>query len=75
MLYLTRKKGESIVINQSITLTVLETSSTVTKLGISSPANTSILRQEVFDRILEENQIAHATTTFLQQFQKNDEKS
>ena len=55
MLYLSRKVGESIVINNNIVMTVVEVKGKVAKLGFSFPANASILRKEIYDRITEEN--------------------
>jgi len=56
MLILTRKIGESIVIGDSeITITVLADNRGQTRLGITAPKHLSVHRQEVFERIQEEN--------------------
>ncbi len=55
MLYLSRKIGESIVINNSVVMTVTEVKGRVVKLGFSFPPDVSILRKEIYDRISEEN--------------------
>lgn len=62
MLYLSRKVGESIVINNNIVMTVVEVTGKVAKLGFSFPANASILRKEIYDRITEENASAMSSS-------------
>ena len=51
MLYLTRKVGESIVINDDIELTVVEIRGKSIKLGLTFPNDVSVYRREVYDRI------------------------
>lgn len=58
MLYLVRKIGESIVINDSIEIEVVELKGRAVKLGITFPPEASVLRKELFDKIQEENQAA-----------------
>ncbi len=58
MLYLSRKAGESIVINNNIVLTVSEVKGRNVKLGFTFPANATILRKELHDRISIENTAA-----------------
>lgn len=55
MLILTRKLGESIVIRDDIVIKVIDTGKTSIRLGIDAPKEISVLRQEVFDSIQEEN--------------------
>jgi len=47
MLVLTRKLGEKVVIDQNITLTILEVTGGKVKLGIDAPPEVSILRSEL----------------------------
>ena len=56
MLYLTRKVGESIVINDDIELTVVEVRGKSIKLGMTFPADVSVYRREVYDRIQAEKE-------------------
>ena len=58
MLYLTRKIGESVVINDHIEVTVVEIRGKSIKLGFTFPASASVLRRELYDRIQEENKAA-----------------
>ncbi len=60
MLYLTRKIGESIIINNNIELTVVEVRGKTVKLGFLFPKEASILRKELHQKILEQN-LAAAT--------------
>ena len=55
MLYLTRKIGESIIINNNIELTVVEVRGKTVKLGFLFPKDATILRKELHQKILEQN--------------------
>ena len=55
MLALTRKKDESLVINNNIEVTILEVRGEQVKIGISAPKEVPIYRKEVFLQIQEEN--------------------
>ncbi len=55
MLFLTRKVGESIIINNDIELTVIEVRGKSAKLGFTFPADASVLRKEIYERIRQEN--------------------
>lgn len=60
MLYLTRKIGESIIINNNIELTVVEVRGKSVKLGFVFPKEASILRKELHEKIREQNLAAAA---------------
>ena len=60
MLYLTRKIGESVVINDTIEVTVVEVRGKSIKLGFTFPPEVSVLRREIHERIKEENRAAAA---------------
>jgi carbon storage regulator len=51
MLVLSRKKNESIVINNDIVVTVVEIRGDKVRLGIVAPKEVPVHRQEVFDAI------------------------
>jgi carbon storage regulator len=55
MLYLTRKIGESIIINNSIELTVVEVRGKAVKLGFVFPSDATILRKELHEKIMQQN--------------------
>jgi len=58
MLVLTRKPGEGILIGDEITIKLLEIKGGNIRLGIDAPKNKKIYRQEVYDKIVEENRNA-----------------
>ncbi len=58
MLFLTRKIGESIMINDDVSITVIQVTGRTVKLGINYPKHVRVYRQEIYDRICEENQAA-----------------
>jgi len=51
MLVLSRKKNESIVINNDITVTVVEIRGDKVRLGIVAPKEVPVHRQEVYEAI------------------------
>ncbi len=58
MLVLTRKAGEGIIIGDDIKITVVELKGGGVRIGIDAPRETKVHRQEVFDRIKQENREA-----------------
>lgn len=58
MLYLTRKVGESVVINDNIEVVVVEIRGKSIKLGFTFPPSATVLRREIYERIQEENKAA-----------------
>ena len=60
MLYLTRKIGESVIINDNIEVTVVDIRGKSIKLGFTFPSDATVLRREIFERIQEENRAAAA---------------
>ncbi|MBO5259642.1 MAG: carbon storage regulator CsrA [Agathobacter sp.] len=58
MLALTRKKGEALVINNNIEITVLDVRGDQIKLGISAPKDVPVYRKEVYLQIQKENEEA-----------------
>ena len=51
MLVLSRKKNESIVINDNITIVVVEIRGDKVRLGIEAPKEVPVHRREVYDAI------------------------
>lgn len=58
MLALSRKKGESLILNNNIEVTVLEIKGEQVKLGISAPKEVPVYRKEVYTQIQEANKAA-----------------
>ncbi|KAB2332671.1 MULTISPECIES: carbon storage regulator CsrA [Bacillaceae] len=71
MLVLTRKRNESIIINDSIELTVLSIDGDQIKLGINAPKDVDIHRKEIYLQIQKENSEASNLPTNLLDFLKN----
>ncbi|WP_295827660.1 carbon storage regulator CsrA [uncultured Microbacterium sp.] len=58
MLVLTRRPGESIVIGDDVTVTVLGVTATGVRIGIDAPRDTRIHRSEIVVAVTNENQDA-----------------
>ena len=58
MLALSRKKGEALVINNNIEVTILEIKGEQVKLGISAPKEVPVYRKEVYVQIQKANKEA-----------------
>ncbi|MGL1931420.1 MAG: carbon storage regulator CsrA [Desulfotalea sp.] len=58
MLVLSRKLGEGIIIGDDIVLKVVEVKGGSVRLGIDAPKDKKIYRQEIYEKILQENQAA-----------------
>jgi carbon storage regulator len=58
MLVLTRKVGDGIMIGDDIVLKVIELKGGNIRIGIDAPRDKKIYRQEVYERIIEENKHA-----------------
>jgi carbon storage regulator len=61
MLVLTRKLGESIRIGDNIILKVVDLDSRHVKLGIDAPRSISVNREEIYERIQNENKAASSS--------------
>lgn len=61
MLILTRRTGETIMVGDDITVTVLDIKSNQVRIGIAAPRQVSVHREEVYRRIKEENRGADTT--------------
>jgi carbon storage regulator len=58
MLVLTRKTGEGIIIGDDIRITVVELKGGGVRIGIDAPREMKVHRQEVYERIKQENKEA-----------------
>jgi carbon storage regulator len=70
MLVLSRKKNESIVINNDITVTVIEIRGDKVRLGIVAPKDVPVHRQEVYDAIHGKEPAATPTPVVVNQTDK-----
>ena len=62
MLVLSRKKNESIVINDDITVVVVEIRGDKVRLGVEAPKEVPVHRREVFDAIHRSESVADDAT-------------
>lgn len=63
MLVLTRKSGETITIGNDIRITIIGIKGKQVRLGIEAPSETTIHREEIYDRIQTENRLAAVRTS------------
>lgn len=65
MLYLSRKVGESVIIDGKIEIIVTVINNKQVKLGIEAPRNSAVYRKELLEKIKKENNDAIATVNEL----------
>lgn len=51
MLILTRRVGETLVIGDDVTITVLEVKGSQVRIGINAPKSVSVHREEIYKQI------------------------
>ncbi len=70
MLALSRRKGEALMINNDIEITVLDIKGEQVKLGIAAPKHVPVYRKEVYKQIQEANKEAAGNTAAAEQLAK-----
>lgn len=58
MLYLSRRISEAVIINNAIEVRIVEVKGRTVKLGLTFPADVTVLREEVFTQVRRENEAA-----------------
>ena len=56
MLILTRRVGETVMIGENVTVTVLGVKGNQVRIGVNAPKEVAVHREEIFDRIKREEQ-------------------
>ena len=51
MLILTRRVGETLMIGDDVTVTVLEVKGNQVRVGVNAPREVAVHREEIYDRI------------------------
>ncbi|HEY8051764.1 MAG: carbon storage regulator CsrA [Steroidobacterales bacterium] len=59
MLILTRRVGETVMIGDDVTITVLGVKGNQVRVGINAPKSVAVHREEIYERIKREQQPEH----------------
>ena len=61
MLILTRRVGESLIIGDGVTVTVLGVKGNQVRVGVNAPKEVSVHREEIYERIQTEKESGQST--------------
>jgi carbon storage regulator len=61
MLILTRRVGETLVIGDDVTVTVLGVRGNQVRLGVNAPKDVAVHREEIYQRIQNEKDVENST--------------
>jgi carbon storage regulator len=62
MLILTRRVGETVMIGNDVTVTVLGVKGNQVRVGVNAPKEVAVHREEIYERIKREEQAAGGAT-------------
>ena len=63
MLILTRRVGETVMIGNDVTVTILGVKGNQVRVGVNAPRDVAVHREEIFERIKREEQDGGGTTS------------
>ena len=61
MLILTRRVGETVMIGNEVTVTVLGVKGNQVRIGVNAPKDVAVHREEIYERIKREEDSDHST--------------
>jgi carbon storage regulator len=61
MLILTRRVGETLMIGDDVTVTVLGVKGNQVRIGVNAPKDVAVHREEIYERIRKENDIGEVS--------------
>lgn len=70
MLILTRRIGESVMIGDDVSVTVLGVKGNQVRLGVNAPRNVSVHREEIYQKISQEMPVTQTATLLNGQVEK-----
>jgi len=62
MLILTRRVGETLMIGDEVTVTVLGVKGNQVRIGVNAPKEVAVHREEIYERIKREQEASHIPT-------------
>lgn len=62
MLILTRRVGETLMVGDDVTVTVLGVKGNQVRIGVNAPKDVSVHREEIYLRIQEESESSEASS-------------
>ena len=62
MLILTRRVGETLMIGDEVTVTVLGVKGNQVRIGVNAPRDVTVHREEIYERIKQEQQAQQETS-------------
>jgi carbon storage regulator len=74
MLIVTRKEGESVIVNDNVEVVVVSVEGGKIRLGFNAPPSVQIYRKEIFDKIQQANRDAAANKSITQLPKINEAK-
>ena len=62
MLILTRRVGETLIIGDNVTVTVLGVKGDQVRIGVNAPKDVTVHREEIYERIKKEKEQNHTSS-------------